>query len=197
MSLITDSPKKTNWAWAGTLFLLLLIVLFSNFSEWELRWKNSRVKTVPTPAKFDVLQKTIKKEGNTDHRLHGRIFQKHFSQAGYTSGRSPDEISIKFDSPAEIYGILMSVDCWKSTRLVEFAAGINQKPAYQTKGDAEMLLHVSFATNHEAGKIDEQVWFPKPFLLDPSDSINIGAWIQNVSSSKQSVSPEIIVYYSF
>ncbi|MBI2340513.1 MAG: hypothetical protein HYU99_09165 [Deltaproteobacteria bacterium] len=185
----------TRWP---TIFLLAVLFFISiNFSELELRLKNSRVKTVPTPPMFDVQTETLTKPPGDDGRIHGRIFQKYFNQEGSTSGRSPDEISVKFSGPAEIHGILMSVDCWKSTRLVEFAAGLNQKPAYQTKGDHEMLMHVSFATNNEAGKIDEQVWFPKPFLMSPSDSLNIGAWIQNVSSKKQGVSPEMIVYYTW
>lgn len=188
---------KLNLSWLKILVFAVLIFAGSNYSELELRLKNSRVKTAPTPDQFNVQTEIINKPDNDDKRLHGRIFQKHFNQEGYTSGRSPDELSVKFSDPVEVHGILMSVDCWKSTRLVEFAAGINQKPAYQTKGPGDMLIHASFATNHEAGKIDEQVWFPKPFLLSPSDSINIGAWIQNVSPKKQGVSPEIIVYYSF
>ncbi|MBI4412352.1 MAG: hypothetical protein HY541_07710 [Deltaproteobacteria bacterium] len=177
--------------------MAVLFFISINFAELELRLKNSRVKTVAMPETFDVQTEILRKMADDDGRMHGRIFQKHFSQKGSTSGRSPDELSVTFSDPVEIHGILMSIDCWKSTRLVEFAAGINQKPAYQTKGENEMLMHVSFATSHEAGKIDEQVWFPKPFLMGPSDSLNIGAWIQNVSSKKQSVSPEIIVYYSF
>lgn len=192
-----DSQKKKDSSWLlPVLLIIIAIFLAFNFSELELRYRNSKVVTKPDPASYNVSKKSIIKVGS-DKKLHGRIFQHFFSQAGSTSGRSPDELSIQFDHPAKIHGILISVDCWKSTRLVEFAAGINQKPAYQTKGDHETLFHVSFATNNTAGKIDEQIWFPEPFKLTPEDSINIGAWIQNVSPDKQSVSPEIIIYYKW
>lgn len=198
MAVFYDEPKKRNWAWLGWLSLLFIIIFVVNYPEWELRYKNSRVKTVSLPTKFNTkLYNVTKDENSVTGAFNGRIVQSTFSQERYTSGVSPDEMSIRFDQPVEIHGLLMSVDCWKSTRLVELAAGINQKPAYQANSKNNMLMHVSFATNNQAGKIDEHIWFPKPFVLTPQDSLNIGAWIQNVSRKKQTISPEIIVYYSW
>lgn len=197
MALYLDTPKKTNFGWIGILALIILVLLLSNYPEWELRYRNSKVVTLPSPSQFKSKEVTIAKGEANDDSGHSRIFQHPFGQIASTSGRSRDELVIRFDAPVEILGIVASVDCWKSTRLVEFAGGINQKPAYQTNGPNDMLFHVSFATNHEAGKIDEQFWFPKPFSLKTTDSINIGAWIQNVTSQTQNVSPEFIVYYSW
>ena len=197
MSLLSDDRKKSNWGWITAPFFILMFLFLSNLPEWELRYKTGKVVTRSDPIATNVVEKIIRKEESKPDSLHSRIFQLPFSQDGRISGRSGEELSIRFEAPAKIHGILVSVDCWKSTRLVEFAAGINQKPAYQTGGDSDMLIHASCATNALAGKIDEQAFFPVPFSVVPTDAVNIGAWIQNISDKKQAVSPEIIVYYTW
>ncbi len=197
MTLYTEEKKSSVGKYIFIGLFLTACLLLANYPEWELRYRNAQVKNVPPPAQFNIKTIEVTKEGSPSPTLHSRLVQHLFSQAGSSTGPSPDELSLKFSAPVDIQGILMSVDCWKSTRLVEFAAGINNKPAYQANGPTDMLLHVSFATNLEAGKIDEQVWFPKPFRMNPEDSLNIGAWIENVSPNPQNVSPEIIVYYTW
>lgn len=196
MTVFFEDDRKKSWGWGAPLLFLVAILILSNFPEWELRYKTSKVVTRPLAPVVHVEGKMVTR-GSENEFLHSRLFQLPFSQDAYISGQSPDELSIRFDVPVDIRGILVSVDCWKSTRLVEFAAGINQKPAYSTNSESDMLMHTSFATNSEAGKIDEQAFFPTPFRLSPDDRINIGAWIQNISGKKQIVSPKIIVYYNW
>ena len=192
--MLYDKPTK-NHSWIKWLFIFPVIFISLNYGELESRYKNSKVKTIVSPASFTKNEIRISKNSAAPG-MHSRMIQQLFHQQARVSGISPDEMNIRFDAPVEIQGILMSVDCWKSTRLVELAAGINQTPAYNAHSDKDMLMHVSFAGD-KAGKIDEQAFFPKPFLMTPEDSLNIGAWIQNVSGSEQSVSPEIIVYYTW
>lgn len=179
------------------IFLAALIGFLVQFDEWELRYKTGRTVTVSEPQSYDVHSVKVAPRDNEGGGMHGRIFQLPFKQAGRTSGRSPSVLSIQFEKAVEIHGIVASVDCWKSTRLVEFAGGLNQTPAYQTNGPNEMLFHVSFATNTTAGKIDEQFWFKEPFLASTDDLLNIGAWIQNISGAESSVSPEFIIYFKW
>lgn len=197
MALFYDEPKKNNWTWVLSLILIAILIVFSNYEEWELRYKTAKTKTRPAPTNVVGKKYLVSKGDEKNHELKSRLFQHLFHQDGRTAGRSADELLIQFDQPALLYGILISVDCWKSTRLVEFAAGINQQPAYQANTQSAMLFHVSFATNHQAGKIDEQFWYPVPFFLNPGDSINIGSWIQNISSKTKSVSPEMIFYFKW
>lgn len=200
MSLLDDS-KRSGGSGKGCLLLLIPFLIFLaflfNWSEWEMRYRNSQVTEQKMPADFIRNTRLISRGELTDQNLHSRIFQLPFSQKGYTSGRSPDELAIQFDKPVTVRGLLLSVDCWKSTRLVEFAMGINQAPAYEVSTENDMLFHASFATNTTAGKIDEHIWFPHPVKVGATDSLTVGAWIQNISPDKQSVSPEIIVYYTW
>lgn len=195
--MIYQDRRKKSLSWIAYLILIIVGIAFINYPEWELRYKTGQVTSNPTPAKFDIHERHISFQPHEGKNLTSRLFQEEFHQEAKTSGRSSDELSLSFDGDVEIYGLLFSIDCWKSTRLVEFAAGIDAKPAYQINGDQPMLFHVTFATNNTAGSIDEHIWFPEPFHLESTQKINIGAWIQNISSKSQSVSPEIIVYYKW
>lgn len=206
-----SSPKKGGSILKFVFYIFLLLMLFFilNFKELELRLKTSGIVTEPLPEKTNAILHKVHLKADSRivddangasvviPGLQSRLFQAAFTQKPKVAGRSPDEIHVKFDNPVQIHGLLFSVDCWKSTRLVEFAAGINATPAYSLNESGRMLFHVSFATNDTAGKIDEHIWFPEPFSLGMQDSLNIGAWIQNISTDVQAVSPEIIVYYTW
>ncbi len=179
------------------ILVVIAVALIFFVPGLKSKYDNLRTTTRPDPDKFAIKTVTVNKPQNiTEQQAQSRILQHLFYQDGRTAGRSADELSLSFDAPVDIIGILMSVDCWKSTRLVEFAAGINQKPAYSINAD-NVLFHVSFATNDTAGKIDEHIFFPTPYEMKVGDTLNFGAWIQNVSSKPQSVSPEFIVYYKW
>ncbi|OGQ08366.1 MAG: hypothetical protein A3G32_03985 [Deltaproteobacteria bacterium RIFCSPLOWO2_12_FULL_40_28] len=176
--------------------LFVIIVAFViHWPEVELRYKTLKTTTQVEPDHYQQTHRLILRESDQKDGLHSRMFQEHFWQEARTSGISPNELILQFDKPVLIDGLLISADCWKSTRLVEFAIGINPKPAYQPNSNQNMIFHVNFATNQTAGSIDEHIWFPTPYELEPQDSLNMGAWIQNISSKRQFVSPEMIIYY--
>jgi hypothetical protein len=196
MAMFLDDRKNSGGKLISSFLFFFLIITAIQYPAWKSSYDNWRTNTRATPSQVNNKEIIVaRSEGDTG--LKGHIFQNLFTQDARTAGRSPDELSIGFSQPVILKGFLISVDCWKSTRLVEFAAGINQKPAYSTHNDNNMLFHVSFATNRDAGKIDEHTWFPEGIPLNSGDRVNIGAWIQNSSSKEQSVSPEIILYYSW
>lgn len=199
MALFFDEPKKLRPSGVVTFLVILAIVLVIGYPEWELKYRNAQVKTVPFPAAYkEELRKvtSVNDGGFRSDGMDGRIFQHRFTQEGATAGRSPNELVITFDHPIELQGIHVSADCWKDTRLIEFVGGLNQKPAYQTNGDTTMLFHSTFATNDTAGAIEETFWYPLPFRIKPNEAIRIGAWIQNISPEARFVSPEFILYFT-
>ena len=157
----TQIPKIKSFFTYLLGFSLLFFII--NFELIETRYKNSKTQTVPVPKNFKIKKQIVKKQVDS-HEMQGRMMQHFFHQAPYTSGISPDELHLQFESPVEIHGLLVSVDCWKSTKLVEIAAGINQKPAYNAHSDENILMHVSFATDNTAGKIDKHIFSQSPFL---------------------------------
>lgn len=176
-------------------FILIGLVAVIYLPEIEYRIATSKTVTKPDPESVLVHQIKISKPQREDQGLHGFLFQHLFRQEPRTAGRSPDEVELQFQEPAEIIGLLISVDTWKSMRLVEYAVGINQKPAYSVNTQNDMLMHVSQATNNQAGRIDEHIWFPEPFFITPHDTVRVGAWLMNISKETQSSSPEVIIYY--
>ncbi len=188
MNRVLSSPRFLS------LLAALLAVFLLGLPEWEMRYRNFRTEKRPNPPQFITHTREVLRCKKPRTELCAYIARELFSQLPYTSGRSPDELELSFSEPIEILGFLASADIWKATRLVEFAAGLNQTPAYLANG-ADVFFHASFATNTEAGKIDEHVWFPHPFSAGNQDKLRIGAWIQNSSGSPQTVSPEFIVYY--
>ncbi|EKD42572.1 MAG: hypothetical protein ACD_73C00100G0004 [uncultured bacterium] len=196
---LLDDKKKSGGPFLGLIFVGLLIFLAFNYQSILLKWKNSAVTTRENPSAFKIQDILVSKPLplEVDTGLHAKLVQHIFHQEARTSGRSPDVLTVAFNQDVQIYGILFSVDCWKDTRLVEFMAGINQQPAYNTQTDNDVFFHATFAANDSAGKIDEHVFFPQPILLKSSDKINIGAWIQNNADKISGVSPEIVIYYGF
>lgn len=200
MAIFVDEPKRKQRAgWLFFLLLILLIVLVIGYPEWEIRYRNAQVETIPNPPAFREESRRVMPDAVGGFRpdvMEGRIFQHRFSQEGATSGRSPDELTITFPHPVALHGLHVSADCWKDTRLVEFAGGVDQKPAYQTNGNETILFHVTFATTDTAGVIEETFWYPRPFFVEPGQAIRIGAWIQNNSPDERFVSPEFVIYFT-
>ena len=199
MAIFLDEPRKRRVGWFFSFLVILAIVLVIGYPEWELKYRKAQVETIPNPPSFKEERRMVKPVNGTPFRpdrMEGRIFQHRFTQGAATAGRSPDELAIHFGQAVEIHGIHVSADCWKDTRLVEFAGGIDQRPAYQTSGDATILFHSTFATTDTAGAIEETFWFPKPFRIEPAQAIRIGAWIQNNSPEERFVSPEFVLYFT-
>lgn len=114
--------------------------------------------------------------------------QHRFSIAAATSAPSPDRLDFRFDAPAEILGVLVSVDD-RNLAMTEMAVGIDA----HTYGihARDWLIHTS-ATGKDT---DEQVWFAEPFIVGPDNAVSVVAWLYNEQQAETWVSPEVIVYY--
>lgn len=124
----------------------------------------------------------------------GVIGQRFFTQDDYTCGRSGDQLRFRFDEPATVLGVNISVDINGTLGLVEFVAGIGNETGYATDDrDADWLLHTSW-TGDAPSQIDEHVVLPFGIDVAAGDYVGVGAWLCSVGTNGRT-SPEIIVWY--
>jgi hypothetical protein len=110
-----------------------------------------------------------------------------------TTGVSPDTLRFRFDAPAVVLGVGVSVDIW-GPKLTEVVVGINQVVPYGTEA-RDWLIHTSDATDGPS-KIDERAWFGEDgFVVEAGDYVGVGAWLLNDTDRMQGITPEVIVYY--
>lgn len=119
------------------------------------------------------------------------------TQAGYTLGRSPDELRFLFHSPARIHGAHVSVDI-HGFDLVEIMVGVNNDPGYSSGREADYILHASYSnTPGRAGALDETIWIPGGMEVGDGDFVGVGGWVSTTTSEETSLFPEVIVFYEW
>lgn len=155
------------------------------------------IPTVPAPLVIEVAP-----DGRTG--TQSVMGQRVMYQEPRTSGPSADRLAFHFTQPAQIMGVLVSVDI-AGPQLVELVVDINPEGVYGVKPELDgdhrpfsadgWLLHVS-DVNTGASKIDESIWFGADGpSVQAGDVVAVDSWLGNERMTREGISPEIIVFY--
>lgn len=180
------------WYLAAAIFAAIVVAIV------VIRDDDHAVAPPPMTNVTDVdIQPTwvdLPKEADSDKPGAMRGVLKHipFEQPPRQSGRTPSSIRFRPDAPMEVVGVKLSIDIG-DVRLTEFTVAVNAENGYSTPA-RDTLMHVT-DLNDGSSSIDEQVWFPEPFLLDAGDWAAVDAWVSNWSTRVGVVSPEVILFY--
>lgn len=150
------------------------------------------------PGDVHLYRVSKSRDAGKNSPSHGAIGYGLLSMPAQSHGISPDTIRFEFDAPAQILGVMVSVDINAKQTLVEVSGAIGDDIGYGVNADADWLIHTSHASDGDrSGSIDEHVMFAPSVapVVEAGEPVSFGAWIVNRRTARDGVVPEIIVYY--
>lgn len=126
---------------------------------------------------------------------HSALGHRAFTMSDFTCGRSGDELRFRFDAPAQVIGVDLSVDLGGSMELVEVMVAAHGETGYHEEDrSTDPLLHAGYVQGDGSPNIEETVMLPYGVDLAAGDHITVGAWLCSTGVD-QEVHPEVIVFY--
>ena len=114
---------------------VLSVAAYWQFTPVTIEYRSS---VIPIPFERHVIQADDAGKPGTTRGVMGQL---RFNQEARTTGPSPDVLEVRFDQPARILGVDVSVDI-VGLPLVEVAVGIDPDATYGL-GARDWLIHTS------------------------------------------------------
>lgn len=182
----------------GVVLGMLGLAIAARSTEHEPPAVQSVQRTLSPDPRGDIHVIDVRKADDAGEpgRVQGVLGWKFFDHTATEGGMSDDQLRFRFDSPARIHQVHVSVDMTDgSVGLAEYVVGRNVSGYGESKQGETPFTHVSWSRGTGHRDIDHTAFLGDGVEVGAGDFVGVAAWMAGEVPAR--TSPEVVILYEW